>query len=131
MDQRLQRHLAVGENVGTPGHALIGGDIDQHQWRCLEDAEGVLEQPLERHDDRACFHAANLRRGSWHGSFPQLTLYKRRSRGAVQSVPTDSSRKRPAYSARNATRWVCPGSTASVSSQNGFQPSSSRSSNLK
>ena len=64
-------------------------------------------------------------------SVPHSTSYHRTSRGAAQSVATDSISQRPACSAANAMRWVWPGSIASVSSQNGFQPSSSRSSSLK
>ena len=51
MHQRLQRQLGVGEDVGAAGNALIGRDIDQHQRRGLDDAEGVFHRPRDRRDD--------------------------------------------------------------------------------
>ena len=129
--QRLERQPRVGEDVGASGDALIGLDIDQHQRRRLDHAEGVLHRPRDRRDDGPCLDAANG--WTWLRSclFPHSTLYHRTSRGAAQSVAIASISQRPAYSAENAMRWVCPGSIASVSSQNGFQPSSSRSSSRK
>jgi hypothetical protein len=48
MQQRRERQFGVGENLPMFDDALIGHDIDQHQRRHLDGAEGVLHQPRNR-----------------------------------------------------------------------------------
>src|SRR5262249_31326803 len=137
MHKRLQRHLAVGKEIGASADALIGRDVDQQQRRHVDDAERILHGTGHRCDDGACLNALDGGRALAHFRFLGLfltrysTAYHRTKRGAAQSIATDSSNQRPACSAAKAMRWVWPGSIASVSSQNGFQPSSSLSSRRK
>ena len=79
---------------------------------------------------------ARIGRRGCCGDFAQAEVLNRRCTIAQAAALSSRCRRIPAasarrYSAAKAMRWVCPGSIASVSSQNGFQPSSSRSSSRK
>ena len=112
--------LGVGENVGAPGNALIGRDIDQHQRRRLDDAEGVLHRPRDRRDDGPGLDAADGWRGRAHaGSLLDTVPSHEPRRGPVgrhrlrsasgrhirrQTRCAGSARPRsPAYRARTAS----------------------------
>ncbi len=130
MHQRLQRQRGISENVGASGNALIGRDIDQHQRRGLDDAKSVLDRPRDRRDDGAGLDAANGGGGCAHGG------------SLFDTVPSHETGRGPigrhGLDQPMADVLGCKGDAlglsgidASVSSQNGFQPSSRRSSRRK
>ena len=92
IQKRLQCQFSVGKDIGMADNALISLDIDQDQWAGIDDAKGVLHGTLERHDDGSRLDGADGCNWFASWSFPHSTLYHRSSRGAAQSVATNSIR---------------------------------------